>query len=63
MPEVNSIAELNAMMDGWDIADDHRRIGTRPHTIGQAFTMEKPLLKPRLSGRTVFNARPSCSTT
>ncbi|MEX3656037.1 IS21 family transposase [Mycolicibacterium fortuitum] len=46
VPEVNSICELNAMIDAWDVADDHRRIGTRPHTIGQAFALEKPLLKP-----------------
>lgn len=46
VPEVSSIAELNAMIDAWDAADDARRIGTRPHTIGEHFAMEKPLLKP-----------------
>lgn len=45
VPEVNSIAELNAMIDAWDLADN-RRIGARSHTIGQAFALEKPLLKP-----------------
>ena len=46
VPEVASITELNAMIDDWDISDDARRIGTRPHTIGEHFPMEKPLLKP-----------------
>jgi hypothetical protein len=46
VPEVASIAELNAMIDAWDTADDARRIGTRPHTIGEHFAVEKPLLKP-----------------
>ncbi|KAA0015968.1 IS21 family transposase [Antrihabitans cavernicola] len=46
IPEVNSITELNALIDEWDAADDQRRIGTRAHSIGQAFALEKPLLKP-----------------
>jgi hypothetical protein len=46
VPEVDSIDELNSMIEQWDIDDDARRIGTRPHTIGQAFAIEAPLLKP-----------------
>lgn len=46
VPEVDSIAELNALIDGWDIADDDRRIGSRPRTIGEMFAVERPLLRP-----------------
>lgn len=46
VPEVESIAELNAMIDAWDDGDDARRIGSRAHTIGAQFAMEQPLLKP-----------------
>jgi hypothetical protein len=45
-PEVESIDELNELIDGYDIADDHRRIGMRPHTVGEHFAVEQPLLKP-----------------
>ncbi len=44
VPEVDSIAELNAMIDVFDAADDDRRIGARPRTIGEMFATEKPLL-------------------
>lgn len=46
VPEVESLAELNAMIDGYDLADDARRIGTRLRTIGEMFTIEAPLLRP-----------------
>ena len=46
VPEVDSIDELNAMIEQWDAADDTRRIGSRPHTVGQAFALEAPLLRP-----------------
>lgn len=46
VPRVDSIDELNEMVEGWDIADDARRIGARPHTIGEHFATEKPLLRP-----------------
>ncbi|MBF6185065.1 IS21 family transposase [Nocardia farcinica] len=46
VPEVNSITELNEMIDAWDAADDDRRIGSRPRTIGEMFAAEKPLLLP-----------------
>ncbi|MGW5315466.1 IS21 family transposase [Nocardia thailandica] len=46
VPEVDSIAQLNAMIDAWDSADDDRRIGSRSRTIGEMFASEKPLLAP-----------------
>jgi hypothetical protein len=46
VPHVDSLAELNVMVEGWDAADDARRIGTRPHTVGEHFAIEAPLLKP-----------------
>jgi transposase len=46
VPEVDSIDELNVMIEQWDADDDARRIGIRPHTVGQAFAIEAPLLKP-----------------
>lgn len=46
IPEVDSLTELNALVTQWDIDDDQRRIGTRPHTIGEHFAIEQPLLGP-----------------
>ncbi|OYO19830.1 IS21 family transposase [Enemella dayhoffiae] len=46
VPEVDSIAELNALVDAWDLEDEQRRIGTRAHTIGEHFANELPLLQP-----------------
>jgi len=46
VPHVDSFEQLNAMVDEWDAADDARRIGTRPHTIGEHFAVERPLLLP-----------------
>ncbi|MEV0766691.1 IS21 family transposase [Nocardia salmonicida] len=46
IPEVESIDELNELVDAWDIADEQRRIGARPRTIGELLAAEKPLLKP-----------------
>lgn len=44
IPEVDSLAELNGMVDAWDEADDARRIGSRARTVGEHFTTEQPLL-------------------
>ncbi len=44
--EVDSLAELNAMLERWDAADDARRIGSRPRTVAEYFQVEQPLLKP-----------------
>jgi transposase len=46
VPAVNSLDQLNAMVDDWDRADDARRIGERVRTIGEHFAVERPLLKP-----------------
>ena len=46
VPEVGSLAELNTLVEAWDIADDARRIGARPRTVGQMFALEAPLLRP-----------------
>ena len=46
VPDVGSLDELNHMIDEWDLADDFRRIGLRPYTVGEHFAVEKPLLKP-----------------
>ena len=45
IPQVTTLAELNAMVDRWDIEDEARRIGTQPRTVGELFTVEVPLLK------------------
>jgi transposase len=45
VPEVGSLAELNALIDEWDAADDHRRIGMRPRTVGEMFALEAPVLR------------------
>lgn len=46
MPEVATLAELNAMIDRWDQEDEARRIRSRPRTIGEYFAAEQPLLVP-----------------
>ncbi|MEV5979703.1 IS21 family transposase [Streptomyces sp. NPDC052114] len=46
VPEVTSLAELNELVDGWDAADDGRRIRSRTRTIGEYFAQEQGLLKP-----------------
>ncbi|MGH3096710.1 MAG: IS21 family transposase [Streptosporangiales bacterium] len=46
MPVVDSIAELNALLDAADAADDHRRIANRAATVGTDFAFERDLLRP-----------------
>ncbi|MFB9881769.1 IS21 family transposase [Planobispora siamensis] len=46
VPEIASIAELNAQIDSWDRQDERRRIRMRTQTIGERFAIEQPLLKP-----------------
>ncbi len=46
MPKVDSIAELNELLERYDDADDHRRIGDRANTVGDDFALEAPLLTP-----------------
>lgn len=33
-PVVDSIAELNELLEAWDDADDHRCVGNRVHNVG-----------------------------
>ncbi|WP_281944954.1 IS21 family transposase [Streptomyces olivaceus] len=44
--EVDSLAELNEMVEQWDLHDGRRRIGSRPRTIDEYFAVEQPLLMP-----------------
>ena len=46
VPDVDSLAELNAQVEAWDAADDARRIGARPRTVGEMFALEAPVLRP-----------------
>ncbi|GAA2463431.1 hypothetical protein GCM10010405_54940 [Streptomyces macrosporus] len=46
VPEVGSLAELNEMVEQWDLHDGRRRIGSRPRTIDEYFALEQPLLMP-----------------
>lgn len=46
VPSVDSLAELNALIDQWDAEDDQRRIGSRARTVGDYFAVEQPLLAP-----------------
>lgn len=46
IPEVDSIDDLNTMIDAWDAADEDRRIASRVHTVGEHFATEQPLLAP-----------------
>lgn len=46
MPVVDSIEELNALLEAADDADDHRRIGNRSTTVGNDWAFEKTLLHP-----------------
>ena len=46
VPVVATMAELNELMVGYDLADDHRRIGNRTISIGGHFALEADLLRP-----------------
>lgn len=46
VPDVQSLTELNALIDQWDQDDDQRRIGSRARTVGEHFAVEAPLLRP-----------------
>ena len=46
VPEVASLAELNAMVDQWDRDDEARRLRSRTRTIGEYFAAEQHLLAP-----------------
>ncbi len=46
VPEVASLAQLNAMTEQWDEEDEQRRIGSRPRPVSEYFAVERPLLQP-----------------
>ena len=46
MPAVDSIEELNALLEAADDADDRRRIGNRTMTVGHDWAFERGLLRP-----------------
>ena len=46
VPKVETMAELNDLLVGYDLADDHRRIGSRTLSIGEHFALEADLLRP-----------------
>ncbi len=46
MPVVDSIDELNALLEAADDADDARRVGNRTNSVGQDWALEKTLLRP-----------------
>jgi transposase len=46
VPQVGSLAELNALIEAADAADDARRIGNRTMNVGHDFAFERRLLRP-----------------
>jgi transposase len=46
VPEVDTLAELNLRVERADVSDDSRRVDGRVVTVGQAFAVEAPLLRP-----------------
>jgi len=46
VPAVASVGELNALLAGYDTADDARHIGSRTTSVGFDFAHEQPLLRP-----------------
>src|SRR5439155_1587996 len=46
MPVVDSIEELNALLEAADDADDRRRIGNRTMTVGHDWALARGLLRP-----------------
>jgi transposase len=46
MPKVGSIAELNALLESWDDADDARRVANRTMSVGHDWATERALLRP-----------------
>jgi transposase len=46
VPKVNTMAELNELLIGYDLADDSRRIDNRTMSIAQHFAFEASLLRP-----------------
>ncbi|MFE9466715.1 hypothetical protein ACFYNW_24140 [Streptomyces virginiae] len=51
VPEVDSLAVLNELVDQRDLHDGRRRICSRLWTIDEYFQVERPLLLPLLGSR------------
>ncbi|MGQ0467373.1 MAG: IS21 family transposase [Sporichthyaceae bacterium] len=49
VPRIDSVAELNERLAGYDLADDARRIDARVLNVADSFALEAPLLR-RLPG-------------
>ncbi len=64
VPEVLTLAELNARLLVGCEADLHRRISGRPETVGEAFARERPLLRglPAEKASTAEEATPRVNT-
>ena len=50
MPAVDSVDELNGLLEAWDDADDRRRIGNRASSVGNDWAFERALLRPLPAG-------------
>ena len=46
VPKVDTMAELNTLLIGYDLADDARRTGNRTLSVGQHYAFEASLLRP-----------------
>ncbi len=46
VPVVATMAELNDLLVGYDLADEARRIGNRTRSVGEHFAFEADLLRP-----------------
>ena len=46
VPVVDTLAELNERLAGFDERDDARRISNRTLSVGQSFALERDLLRP-----------------
>jgi transposase len=46
MPAMDSIDELNALLEAWDDADDRRRVANRASSVGHDWAFERALLRP-----------------
>ena len=46
MPAVDSVDELNALLEQWDDADDRRRVASRAMSVGHDWAFERQLLRP-----------------
>lgn len=61
VPRVGTLGELNASIAAADLADDARIIGGRATSVGEAFALERPALRPlpdeRFDAATILSCR------